>query len=228
MSSILKALKKLEDDRSARRPDELKIDSEILRSDSSPRFTSTGAVLTALLLLAAGSGATYMFMARDKIPGSAEQKSPLKSNPYKAPESNSTAIKTEQLPPAVIVVPARHNNNASTTEAKERPHSPATTVAPASANKRPAKTVLNSNSAVPSKTLDSSLQTSPVRAVPQLRVNGIAIENGGTENVAMINGVPVVNGAIIEGVKVEEILKNRVRFSYKGEKFEIPLGQSNH
>jgi hypothetical protein len=34
-------------------------------------------------------------------------------------------------------------------------------------------------------------------------------------------------GAVIEGAKVEEIGKDRIRFSYGGESFEVPLGNSN-
>ena len=44
---------------------------------------------------------------------------------------------------------------------------------------------------------------------------------------AIVNGTPVSNGSIIEGVTVEEVRKDRVLFQHNGEKFEIQLGQSN-
>ncbi|MEI6213643.1 MAG: hypothetical protein WCP10_06010 [Desulfuromonadales bacterium] len=44
---------------------------------------------------------------------------------------------------------------------------------------------------------------------------------------AIINGVPVVIGSKIEGAVVEEIRKERVRFSYKGDIIEVSLGRSN-
>ena len=68
---------------------------------------------------------------------------------------------------------------------------------------------------------------SRAKTVPTLRVNGIAYQNGSADSMAVINGVPVLTGATIEGVTVEEVQKDRVLFQYNGEKFGIPLGQSN-
>jgi type II secretory pathway component PulC len=65
-----------------------------------------------------------------------------------------------------------------------------------------------------------------VSARPVVRVNGIAFQDG-SDSVAVINGVPVSRGALIEGIKVEEIQRDRVQFSYDGEKFEVNLGKSN-
>jgi hypothetical protein len=39
----------------------------------------------------------------------------------------------------------------------------------------------------------------------------------------MINGRITHEGSEIEGAKVEEILPNRVRLSYRGQAFELPL-----
>ena len=60
-----------------------------------------------------------------------------------------------------------------------------------------------------------------------LRVNGIAFQDDGAGTVAMLNGEPLSKGGIIAGVNVDEIYKNRVKFRYNGETFEILLGQSN-
>jgi type II secretory pathway component PulC len=62
---------------------------------------------------------------------------------------------------------------------------------------------------------------------PVLTINGIAFQEGGSDNLAVINGITVSNGAVIEGIKVEDIQKDRVRFSHGGEKFEIILNKSN-
>jgi type II secretory pathway component PulC len=63
-------------------------------------------------------------------------------------------------------------------------------------------------------------------ARPVLKVDGIAFQDG-AESVAVINGVTVSNGSVIEGARVEEIQKDRVRFSRGGERFEIILDKSN-
>jgi len=61
---------------------------------------------------------------------------------------------------------------------------------------------------------------------PVLKVNGIAFQDG-ADSVAVINGVTVSNGSVIEGARVEEIQKDRVRFSRGGERFDIILDKSN-
>jgi len=62
---------------------------------------------------------------------------------------------------------------------------------------------------------------------PVLKVLGIAFQDGSTNSVAVVNGVAVTKGSVIEGVRVEEIQKDRVKFSRGGETFEIILDKSN-
>lgn len=223
MSSILKALKKLEDDRVARQPEQLKIDADILKSDNAPRFSPSGAIMASLLLLAIGSGMTYMYMKRDASPELSGRTSP----------PASSGIKTEQLPEAVAVVPAVPQKPAKTGTVILPQSAP-----PVAARKAPpaaARPVVAQKPAGAPKSVEHGVVAEQaVPAPPQvkppppaLRVNGIAFEDGNTESVAMVNGTPVTKGSLIEGVKVEDIHKNRVKFSYNGEKFEITLGQSN-
>jgi hypothetical protein len=67
----------------------------------------------------------------------------------------------------------------------------------------------------------------PPPTIPALRVNGIAFQVSGADNMAIINGTAVASGSTIEGVTVEEVRKDRVLFQFNGEKFEIHLGQTN-
>lgn len=238
MSSILKALKKLDDDKAARHPDELKIDSEILRTDNPPRISSAGLLAAALLLLAGGSGVTYMYMKRDKAPEQVSVQKPVApSRQQQLPVTAPKDIKTEQLPPAIVIVPAQQQKTPKVEAPRQQKKTTPTVTAPVAAPiaKQVTKPVLAKEIKSPPKTNTATnplpQQPSPqasVKAVPALRVNGIAFQDGNTaDSVAIINGVPVSSGASIEGVKVDEIHKNRVKFSYNGEKFEIPLGQSN-
>lgn len=99
---------------------------------------------------------------------------------------------------------------------------------PSNASLKPAKQVVASKSANQEKTSKaSSLLSESVKVIPTLRVNGIAFQDGTAESVAIINGVPVSSGSVVDGVLINGIYKNRVEFSYNGEKFEINLGQSN-
>ncbi len=58
-------------------------------------------------------------------------------------------------------------------------------------------------------------------------MEGIAFQDGGTDSVAVVNGAAVSKGSVIEGARVEEILKDRVKFSRGSEKFEIILDKTN-
>ncbi|MEI6206872.1 MAG: general secretion pathway protein GspB [Desulfuromonadales bacterium] len=224
MSSILKALKKLENDKAARRQDALKIDAEILRPDNSPRLSPAGILVICLLLVAGGSGATYMYMRRDKAPDVTQVGAgAVMSRQNPPPVSAVPDIKTERLPADRVVPAAQTKPVKAETPKPGKPPAPAST--PPAAIARPV--------AAPKRAEQSKPPLSPpplsasVKTVPALRVNGIAFQHGSADSVAMINGVPVSSGSEIEGVKIEEIHKNRVEFSYNGEKFEIQLGQSN-
>ena len=228
MSSILKALKKLEDDKAVRRPDELKIGAEILRPDNTPRISSTGAALVSLLMLAGGSGATYMYMKQGKSPEFTTPKAIENSKQNKATVSAASDIETVRLPPAVVVVPASPQKTVKIDAPKvhQQPIQ-AKTPPPAPLKQTKPVEVLKPAGVAKSTIPPTSPASTPIKTVPALRVNGIAFQDGSANSVAIINGTPATNGSEIDGVKVEEIYRSRVRFSYNGEKFEINLGQSN-
>jgi general secretion pathway protein B len=229
MSSILKALKKLEDDTTTRWPGEYKIDTEIVRSDNPPRLSPAVLLVTSLLLLAGGSGVTFMYMKKDTAPEFSQPKS-LSTPRQNPPHVSASDIKTERLPEALEVVPAKQQNAEKADTPKQRQPPALTATTPATVSK-PVKSFVVSKPAgvpltAPQKSTPHQLSAS-TKSVPALRVNGIAFQGGGADSVAMINGEPFSSGAVINGAKIEEIHKNKVRFSYNGEVFEILLGQSN-
>jgi general secretion pathway protein B len=130
------------------------------------------------------------------------------------------------------VVPAKQQKAVSVDTTKQYQPSMSAEKAPATVFK-PVKPFVSSKSAdlhlPPPRAQESPSHPLPasIKAVPALRVNGIAFQGGGADSVAMINGEPFSSGAVINGAKIEEILKNKVRFSCNGELFEILLGQSN-
>jgi len=223
MSSILKALKKVENDNASRRPEELRIDAEILRTETPSRFSSSGMLLVSLLLISFGAGGTYLYMKRDWTPEQTSQNSNVISSQKRLPVSATPQIPTEQLPPAIVVVPAQQKIiSAGEKITKQLPFSQEKNV-PA-VTRRPV--VLVQPALTPQRpTLLPATQKA--NTVPALRVNGIALQDDSSGSVAMINGEPISRGGIIEGVTVEEIYKNRVKFNHNGNVFEVPLGQSN-
>lgn len=233
MSSILKALKKLENEKTAHRPESLKINSDILRGESLRRNSTSGLVFAAFLLFAGGSIATYLYMKPDSSPFvDATTKTtkmsgiarPDKPKPPTAVRAN-TDIKTEELPKAVEIVPAKNHIINRPIPPKLQKQIAATKFAPI---KTPVP--LEQHKSDQQKKISTTTATQLPMAsvtVPKLRVNGIADQDLSSESVAVVNGVLVSVGATIEGVRVEAIQKDRVRFSHKGDNFEIFLGKSN-
>lgn len=232
MSSILKALKKLEDEKVSHQPDSLMIDSDILRSENPHRHSASFIITAALLLFAGGSIATYLYMKQDfsisiinaiKKPG---EMSRINQPVLRTPVPNEAEVKTNVLPDIVEIVPAKRSGaDKVITPKRPKRAAPAKPVQPdvPRINLQARQLEDHKNIVTPTAT------PAPVVAntVPVLRVNGIAYQDGTTDNVAIVNGEPVSTGSMIEGTKVEAILKNRIRFNYKGEVFFIPLGKSN-
>ena len=225
MSSILKALKKLEQEKAARRPDSFRIDAEILRGGGQQRsFFSKGASLAAIALFLCGVGATYLFM---------------KHNQASAPVLQSQASKSGVKGESSFAAPL---SPASTLPVAEPQSGPPAKGIPASGKSEPAQrsvvqqqpAQLKSTEIVPHAVPPGPEPVSPPvpgvplvpPARPVLKVDGIAFQDG-ADSVAVINGVTVSNGSVIEGARVEEIQKDRVRFSRGGERFEIVLDKSN-
>ena len=218
MSSILKALKKLEEEKSARTPDSLKIDTEILRGGGPSRFPYRNVTLLAVLFFACGSAITYLYVKQGTHP------------------AGNLPPRAAQHPPAATKEPRETmatEGGASLTVQVEPPRS-RTKIAPLSApHAKPLKQHIRTAAqpkpgpaAAPAAPA-AAPPAAPVKRIPTLRVDGIAYHFGSADSLAVVNGTTVYAGAMVEGAKVEEIGKDRIRFNYEGERFEVPLGKSN-
>ena len=225
MSSILKALKKLEQEKSGRFPDSLNIDSDILRTaETSRSFPPFIMVLLLLLVFGGGAAVAVYFMKEKKAPQVTKAVSPVQTVKIITPQPSLPLVKPDTLPAEIVVVPAgsgtsgvlprkQRKNTAGT--GKEVRSSVNKSIRPAVAE-RPVSPVESNGTALPAAS-----------NIPTLRVNGIAFQNSTADSMAIVNGTAVSNGSIIEGITVEEVRKDRVLFQRNGEKFEIQLGQSN-
>lgn len=63
----------------------------------------------------------------------------------------------------------------------------------------------------------------PPATPPSMKLSAIVWHEEPSKRIAMINGTISTEGSVVEGVKVEEIQPDRVRLSYGGRVFEIPL-----
>jgi len=223
MSTILRALKKLEHDKATRKPDPTEMDLEFL--DSTPpahRRSPLKLILTVGLLICGASGATYLFM------GGTENK-PAPSPPI-PPQVRQAAFKpVTTAKPAVSVL--AHSSSATSPpavplQAEQKPVTtlPAAKPPQAITKESPPKQVPAAKQHVPQtpKAPKAQLQAP---SHPSLTVNGIALSDG-EKRKAIVNGMSVSVGSVIEGARVEEILGNRVRFSHGGKTFEISVGNT--
>ena len=225
MSSILKALRKLENDRSIGKPDQIKIDAKILQNDSSSRFSHTAVALIAVALFVCGSGAMYFFMKQK----TSDVIAPRTISPRM--ESNSQ-VQTSVMPPPEIKIkehnlittsPPSTRQIAPVFEAHKRVPNDLTKISQHPQSEKQLETA-----PLPEpKPANAPMTSTGAASRPTLTINGIAFQDGGSDNMAVINGSTVGVGTIIEGVKVEDIQKDRVRFSQGIEKFEIILNKSN-
>lgn len=240
MSSILKALKKLEKDSSTLKPGQPKIDVRILQEEQRPSGISRSVSVCLIIFFAiAASGTTYLFLKQptrnisdNAVPAPPSPNLSNSPTPALMPQSPEQVPKnsqaTQRLDKQVItgqenktkkhfdsllpgdhpvLTPTRNANNPSL------PPSP------------PEKSIAPLRTEEPSPPPAAQLTQPPVR--PALNISGIAFQEGSRDNLAVVNGSAVSKGAIIDGVKVEEVLADRVRFSQNGEKFEVILSKSS-
>ena len=229
MSSILKALKKLENDTSLYKPEQLKIDAKILQDGVSGSFSRTSIFMIAVALFVCGGGATFLYfnissrhaITPQTISSGTESQSPSPGPSGISPLLKSVKVQatTPEVSTPTISLPVRKQ-----TRLLKDPAQPS--LSPRSKNQH---VEVASPPELKPEAKPVPASTAPVSAVsrPILTINGIAFQEGGSDNLAVINGVTVSNGAIIEGVKVEDIQKDRVRFSQGSEKFEIILNKLN-
>jgi general secretion pathway protein B len=228
MSSILKALKKLEQDKSVRKPYSFRIDTEILQGAPLPsrRPFSIGITLAAIALFLCGVGATYLFMRRNIPPATVQPSQATRNEDKIKSSSGSTMLPvpnvhvTETKPLLSVQQPIPVTDTIPKPNSRYPGHQHVQAPQPAEPDPQAVKPE--------PKPVPLPVPVAPVvsSARSDLKVNGIAFQDG-TEGVAVINGITVSNGSVIEGARVEEIQKDRVRFSRGGEKFDILLDKSN-
>lgn len=125
---------------------------------------------------------------------------------------------------------------APTAAAKAKGTVVATKAAPAPATVRPGTASLSkpaANLVAPKPALAApatpapQAAAAPVAAQSEPKVSGIAWQNSGESSFAVVNGRAVLQGAIVDGYKVLEIHRDRVRFSGSNGTFDVPVGDDD-
>jgi general secretion pathway protein B len=211
MSSILEALKKLEDDKAARRSGSGNLAGKVVKSGRKQQATPRWLLPAALLAVAAVSVlGTYGVMSSRPSPENRQQ-SAGKPAPVQSPETPThppaSPLPATQLPPVATPVtdalaPRRATRHGSGT-------------APEAGRVQPAQ--------IPPMNTAKSTSFEPGPDMPKLNVVGIAWQKDTTLRLAIVNGIPVREGGSVNGATVRDILPDRVRFSINGKTVDIPL-----
>jgi len=219
MSFILDALKKLEQEKAARKGGAINISDEIVREKRQVirkvrRTVPVSVVLAALGLLLGASGA-YLWhkhgvddQAKVVAPSSERTLSVVPKMPA---ASQGTSLAEPAVPRVLPVAAVATDPLPLPVETKRQTRSE------------------------PLAVQSSARQDSPARATPpavevsgsgessRLTVSGIAWQDAPSARRAVINGDLVKEGAQVGGATVEEILPTRVRFSSGGRQFTVSI-----
>ncbi|NJD92334.1 MAG: hypothetical protein FIA91_12630 [Geobacter sp.] len=240
MSSILKALKKLEEEKLT--PDDEprrgKVSSDILRQPREKRANSR------LLLGIAIIGVLIVILLITLLLRPAPKEASLPAPAATVPPVPAPSAGQQPLPASVPEVqkapllPAQPAMPLPATGAKAARPLPQETVSlpePARApvtRKFPLPELPGSEplpaQAVPPKQLPKPPAQTVENSEPRLTLSGIAWNKDSAERIAIINGQPASTGSHIGGAVVEEILPDRVRLSSKGRVFELSIGRSGN
>jgi general secretion pathway protein B len=253
MSIILDALKKLDREKSSRRNAAGNIAIEILRPDLPRPGKRIPLYFAAISLTAVATAVvTYAvmvefgFLSKSSVPASinppatSQQAAPVpldssslsKSSP---PVPMNPSAPSQQVAPAPLShepvrdtqdeisrVPPKIQGHAESKDPVTFPTEKKVDrkVIPEEAIVAPEKTITpTEHTPTPAQQIPKEFPTTP----PSLKVSAIVWYEEPSKRFAMINGVIANEGSVIEGVKVEEIYPNRVRFSYNDRLFEIAI-----
>ena len=220
MSFILKALKKVEQEKAVRDSGPIDVHGALLHgagasAHAAPRLARWGVIA---LVFIAGSGLTYFLMDISSEPPLRKEGRP--DGPA-APgtASPAPALTAPPLPGGAPMPPAAPT--APDNAAPRQTVAPASLPKPAAASPPPGRPA-----AVPDKPASPSISHDAAGPPPSgLKVNGIALQDDPAESVAVVNGALLKRGMTVEGVQIEEIFQDRVRFSGAQGTFEVQLSR---
>jgi hypothetical protein len=213
MSFILKALKKTENEKAARKNETVEINSALLATDnrsySSARRMAIWMIIS--LVFVAGGGTIYFAMRQTSPPPIQPREKDLRSVQTSQPiTSNQSSLQGDKPGPADAGISLSVSLPTERSLSQEKVREKITEAPPLN---RPAARAL------PEQGAPSDASTN------SLTVNGIALQDDPAESIAVVNGVIVKTGMTIGGAQVDRIFLNRVRFRGSSGTFEVHLAR---
>lgn len=236
MSSILKALKRLEEQKAVRRDQDHDMEWVGPAGSGRPmdrRRWPIPAALAAVALVSVAS--TYWLTGRGVAPPptatpTVERTAPPDSRPSSSPAAPSVSqvpVETMVQPSAPPVQRPAVTRNDPPGGTQEVPalegdgDAPETTVPVRPEPRR------SPRPAAPARQDEPAPSRPAAASLPRLSVTGIAWQGEGQVQIAVVNGQSVTEGSTVEGARVERISPDRVSFSYRNRTFDVQLGESS-
>jgi len=228
MSSILKALKKLEEEKSLLKNEkEVNISRDILKTRSERKSSgkwlwllgiSATTVIIILSIALFRKSTTVDEVKSPRLPTMSQLSTSLSSPPAAFPPPLAVDGKKAAIArPSPVTVPNQDSSRPVLSPAKKPPRT------------------LTELPSTPVQTMELPKTDLAVKSAPPLRkplpdettltLSGIAWNKDSSDRLAIINGQPTVTGAIVNGAVVEEILQDKVRMNLSGRTFELFLGR---
>jgi len=223
MSVILDALRKLDREKSSRRSGTANIAVEILRPDlPRPAKRVPLYVTIAFLTVLAMAAITYSVMVQGRRLSKSSPPTVM-SSPVANQEAVSVTLPSEPVGGArdeIIPAPPQ-------TQTPVKSKKPAASLVESKGDETKMKrevTVKGADIAPErAKIPPEPLPREPATTFPSLNISAIVWYEEPSKRFAMINGLIVTEGSVVEGMKVEEIYPDRVRFLYRNQHLEIPI-----
>lgn len=223
MSSILKALRKLEEEKSRNTGGTPDIARNILKMGPRRKKSSWLLPASVVALLLAFSMTGYILWGETEFP-SLPSESPqalldmapaTDPPPAKETPAPAAAAPVVSQAPEETSAPSELLHAVSAAE-KEIPYRPPSAAPFPAAPKAPQKPV----NMVQSPGIAKEENAEPL---PALALSGIAFQDEREGRLAVVNNLPVMEGTVIAGARVVEISEDRVRFDFSGRSFEVLL-----
>lgn len=215
MSSILKALRRLEEEKAERLDTPVDIARDILRRPQKKRPIPAGWLLTFACMGVFGTAAgLVLFSGLGEEENTGIIPKAGASAPARVETPTSMPVAARSVPPTVVVA------EPEVVEVRMSPP-PASAGAGSEASAAVAPVRISSDRKPPPPTSPKDGNAQALSA--GLAVSDIAFQAEREARLAIVNDLPVMEGTVIEGARVEEILADRVRFSRAGEMFEAGL-----
>ncbi len=240
MSSILKALQKVEDEKAARHAGENGLNKNLLRSGRVAERRTLPLLIGMVAVAAVAVLVTYMLMGGFSGQRGMVQRTPPAPVAQQPTAELPKAMPAPQAEPVVdvaptILVPAPKLESGRVMSSPAAPAVKKAAARPGGAPKALRSGAVPRTEEVAAPANDevvTAARPAPV-ALPQgvpepgsLKVSGIAWQKDATSSLAVVNGHAVMKGGSVEGFKVEDIFPDRVRFAGEGRTFELLIGET--